>query len=113
MSGRGYPKPFAAPSRDEQSESYYGAYGERPGRDEYGNYAGYGNRSEERPKPRAQVKPDFQWKVYADELPPEGVLVDCITETGRQTQLRRSGSLLFIPDGTIYVYFVPLFWRLP
>ena len=49
------------------------------------------------------------WIACADELPPEGVVVQVKNNNG--TTLKRSGRLWFLPDGSMYVYYVPEFWR--
>ncbi|WP_217181578.1 hypothetical protein [Streptomyces sp. AC495_CC817] len=54
---------------------------------------------------------DTFWHVTADETPPEGVLLDVITESGMQTELVFSRGLFFTPDRSMYVYYVPQFWR--
>lgn len=52
-----------------------------------------------------------EWTPIGDELPPERVLVKVIGSKGTEGMLRRSGALYFVPDGSMYVYWVPEFWR--
>jgi len=54
---------------------------------------------------------DIQWAVTEKKAPPEGVLLDVITETGRQTQLIFEQGMWWLEDKSMYVYFVPLFWK--
>lgn len=44
-------------------------------------------------------------------LPDEGVVVDTISPRGIGSPLKRSGRLWFFPDGSMYVYYTPEFWR--
>lgn len=50
------------------------------------------------------------WKLTADELPPEGEEV-VVLNGHVETTLRRSGRLWWLPDGSMYVYYVPKMWR--
>lgn len=52
------------------------------------------------------------WTPISDGRPPEGVLVDVITETGDERQLIYASNLWWVPDRSMYVYFTPVFWRL-
>lgn len=54
---------------------------------------------------------DESWTLTATELPPENVLVWAMDGAGSVQQLKRSGGLWFIPDGSMYVYFTPPFWK--
>ena len=40
-----------------------------------------------------------------------GTLVQTISPGGIRQPLRRQGRLWFVPDGSIYVYYTPMFWR--
>lgn len=51
------------------------------------------------------------YKRVDREAPPEGVVVETVTDTGFVSQLKRQGSLWFIPDGSMYVYYTPTLWR--
>ena len=44
-------------------------------------------------------------------LPPEGELVDTISEGGIQAQLRRKNNLWFYEDMSMYVYYTPIMWK--
>ena len=55
------------------------------------------------------------WIKVADELPPEGVVVETKIDDDKgcrnQTQLKRKGKLWFFPDDSMYVYYTPTHWR--
>jgi hypothetical protein len=47
-----------------------------------------------------------------DKVPtPENVVVETISPSGLQQKLMRIGKLWFHPDGQMYVYYTPTFWR--
>jgi hypothetical protein len=52
------------------------------------------------------------WTRTSDKLPPEGVVVETLSEGGIQSLLKRSGRLWFTPDGGMYVYYTPFMWRM-
>lgn len=52
-----------------------------------------------------------QWVAVAQELPEEGVVVQTRSPGGMEQRLKRSGNLWFFPDGSMYVYYTPEFWR--
>lgn len=54
---------------------------------------------------------DYGWHLTTAALPPDGEVVETLSEGGIQTTLKRSGSLWFAPDGSMYVYYTPQFWR--
>lgn len=54
-----------------------------------------------------------QWHIPEDRLPPDGQVVDCMTSSGAVVKLKRIGNLWFVEDGSMYVYYVPQFWREP
>ncbi len=60
------------------------------------------------PTPNAE---SANWTPTADALPPEGRVVLTMDSGGRVQQLKRRGSLWFVPDGSLYVYYVPAFWQ--
>lgn len=51
------------------------------------------------------------WKRVDQELPEENVIVNTISPGGMEQTLKRLGSLWFVPDGTMYVYYTPEFWQ--
>lgn len=51
------------------------------------------------------------WTNTSDQLPPEGEVVMTLGENGTEQHLKRSGSLWFFPDGSMYVYYVPVKWH--
>jgi len=54
-------------------------------------------------------------KIHKDTLPQEGVVVqtkiDDGVESRNETTLKLQGSMWFMPDGKMYVYYVPTHWR--
>lgn len=44
-------------------------------------------------------------------MPPDGQVVDTMDSGGHVQSLRRNGNLWWFPDGSMYVYYVPKFWR--
>lgn len=50
------------------------------------------------------------WKYIKEELPPEGVVLECTTSSGGVVELKRRGKLYFAGD--VYVYYVPVMWRI-
>ena len=54
---------------------------------------------------------DMNWIPCANELPPDGQIVDTISRTGLVQPLKRSGHLWFTPDYSSSVYYSPMFWR--
>lgn len=49
--------------------------------------------------------------VTAETLPPDGAAVEVITPGGEQRELGYSSGLWWLPDRSMYVYFVPTYWR--
>lgn len=47
----------------------------------------------------------------AERFPPEKVVVEAITESGNQVRLVMERGLWFVEDRSMYVYYVPVFWR--
>ncbi len=54
---------------------------------------------------------DAYWHNAREVKPPEGELVDVITEGGDQRQLIWKQNLWFLPDLSMYVYFGVSSWR--
>ena len=52
-----------------------------------------------------------KWRCTQQELPPDGVLVDTISQGGMEQKLKRKGALWFVREGDIYVYYTPVKWR--
>lgn len=52
----------------------------------------------------------LSWCSVVAMPPPEGKLVRTISHTGKEQKLRRYGSLWFLEDNKMYVYYVPEFW---
>jgi hypothetical protein len=51
------------------------------------------------------------WTPTEREVPAEGVVVDAMDSGGHVQPLKRQGPLWFFPDGSMYVYFTPKYWR--
>ena len=51
------------------------------------------------------------WKRTEAELPEEGQVVETLSPGGLQQTLKRQGALWFFPDGSMYVYYQPAYWR--
>jgi len=52
------------------------------------------------------------WTPTERELPPDGEVVETMDSGGNEQDLRRQGNLFWFPDGSMYVYYVPKFWKL-
>ena len=50
-------------------------------------------------------------RVDSGVLPPKGVVVDTISPGGLAARLKRIDGLWFFEDDSMYVYYVPEFWR--
>lgn len=53
------------------------------------------------------------WTMTATMPPPEGVVVLAMDSGGHVQRLKRVGRLYYFEDMSMYVYYVPTFWRLP
>lgn len=51
------------------------------------------------------------WNQTKHHLPPENEVVKVITESGDEYELVYSSGLWFLPDKSMYVYFVPVYWK--
>ena len=55
------------------------------------------------------------WKKTINELPKEHVVVEtkiCDAKGERaHAKLKRDGNMWFLPDSSMYVYYVPTHWR--
>ena len=55
------------------------------------------------------------WKRTDQELPPDGVVVQTKIDDARgcrnEQPLKRVGSLWFVTDGSMYVYYCPTHWK--
>ena len=51
------------------------------------------------------------WYLTANKLPEEGAVVETLSDGGIQSQLKRVGGFWFFPDGSMYVYYVPRYWK--
>lgn len=51
------------------------------------------------------------WHMIEHSLPDEGIEVEVISPGGIETTLKRNGRLWFDPDGSMYMYWTPMFWR--
>jgi len=46
-------------------------------------------------------------------FPPDGEVVDTMDSAGHVQPLKRQRNLFWFPDMSMYVYYVPKFWRKP
>lgn len=53
------------------------------------------------------------WTRTSEQLPEEGVEVDAMDSGGHVRRLVYENNLWWFPDRSMYVYFVPGFWRMP
>jgi hypothetical protein len=53
----------------------------------------------------------MSWNRTDLSVPEEGVVVNTLTRNGEESTLMRQGALWFIPDGSMYVYYTPMFWK--
>lgn len=53
-----------------------------------------------------------KWISTSKQLPPERVVVETKGQNQTIQRLKRIENLWFIPDGSIYVYYTPIEWRL-
>lgn len=51
------------------------------------------------------------WKYSYAELPEEGVEVETKSPGGLVQTLKRKGNLWFFPDMSMYVHYMPEYWR--
>lgn len=51
------------------------------------------------------------WTRVDQKLPPKGLVVDTISPGGLSSRLKLIDGLWFFEDGSMYVYYVPEFWR--
>lgn len=52
-----------------------------------------------------------KWTLTTDALPKEGVVVQTMSPTGAEQDLKRKGSLWLFPDESGYVYYTPNWWK--
>ena len=51
------------------------------------------------------------WTLTERELPPDGQVVHTMDSGGHVHDLQRKGSLWWFADRSMYVYYVPKFWK--
>lgn len=52
-----------------------------------------------------------KWILTTNSLPKEGEVVQTMSPTGMEQDLKRNGNLWFFPDGSMYVYYTPNWWK--
>lgn len=52
------------------------------------------------------------WTPTEQRLPPDMTVVETMDSGGNVQDLMRRGNLFWFPDGSMYVYYVPKFWKL-
>lgn len=55
-------------------------------------------------------RPDYTWRSVQLDPPPMDVTVEVQNNGGARLK-RGSGNLWFLEDGSMYVYYVPEWWR--
>lgn len=53
------------------------------------------------------------WTQTVLQLPPDNKVVETMDSGGHVQNLIRKGNLWWFDDMSMYVYYVPKFWRLP
>jgi hypothetical protein len=53
----------------------------------------------------------MNWTPCKYQLPPENEVVLTLSPGGMESELKRLGGLWFFPDGHMYVYYTPTYWR--
>lgn len=54
-----------------------------------------------------------EWFNPNDKRPPDGVIVDTLNSRGQMTQLVLRSNMWWFADMSMYIYYVPKFWRYP
>ena len=54
-----------------------------------------------------------EWHNPDQLRPPDGVIVDTLNSAGQMTQLVLRGNMWWFADMSMYIYYVPKFWRIP
>jgi hypothetical protein len=54
---------------------------------------------------------ESDWVRTADKYPPKGEVVHTMDSSGRVQPLIFERNLWWFPDRSMYVYYVPMFWR--
>lgn len=54
---------------------------------------------------------DRDWTLTGCQLPPYGQKVQTMDSGGKVQDLVLKGKLWWFPDGSMYVYYVPKFWK--
>lgn len=53
------------------------------------------------------------WTPTASDLPPEGEVVETMDSGGHVQKLVCKGNRWFFTDMSMYIYYVPTYWRKP
>ena len=61
--------------------------------------------------PRSTDMSEQGWTRALDQEAPEGEEVETLSANGLQQTLKRQGRFWFTPDGKMYVYYTPEYWR--
>lgn len=51
------------------------------------------------------------WIKTKDRLPEEDAVVLTVSDGGTEQKLKRQGTLWFLPDASMYVYYTPVMWK--
>lgn len=52
-----------------------------------------------------------RWLDTKYSLPEKGIVVETISPGGEPSTLKLINGLWFVPDGSMYVYYTPKYWR--
>ena len=52
-----------------------------------------------------------EWIHIKNRLPPENTILETISEGGEKAELILADGLWWLKDRSMYVYYVPRFWR--
>lgn len=58
-----------------------------------------------------EQKLEADWVNPKNQLPPEGAVVWTMDSAGKVNTLLFAGRLWWFPDRSMYVYYVPKFWK--
>jgi hypothetical protein len=53
-----------------------------------------------------------EWVRTEEKLPPENLPVETMSESGQHQILVRKNNLWFFEDGSMYVYYTPVSWKM-
>ena len=51
------------------------------------------------------------WNLTEKESPEDGVVVETMDSGGHVQDMKKKGNLWWLADDSMYVYFIPMFWK--